>query len=175
MRSCEHVPALQIAMHTIAPIISARRLYAEPFPADEQEAPHVAIRTPIVMPESGHEDEPTSPVMRDDTTREQEPEHEDQHRAEQRHVERRHEPDERDDRERADERAPASACRGRCAACRRRRLAPPPNSDARGRAKRRTDRRQRAGEREEAARGDGAGADVLHVVVPDVARRTCRG
>ena len=60
-------------MHTIAPIISASRLYAEPSQPTARNTPHVAIKTPIVMPDSGDDVEPTSPVIRDDTTENRKP------------------------------------------------------------------------------------------------------
>jgi hypothetical protein len=60
-------------MQTIAPIISASRLYAEPSQPTSRKTPQVAMRTPIVMPESGQEEEPTSPVMREDTTEKRKP------------------------------------------------------------------------------------------------------
>src|SRR3989475_8375111 len=73
LRSCEHVPAFEIAIHMIAPIISASRLYAEPSQPTARNTPHVAIKTPIVMPDSGDDVEPTSPVIRDDTTENRKP------------------------------------------------------------------------------------------------------
>src|SRR2546427_1298693 len=73
LRSCEQVPAFEIAMHTTAPIISASRLYVEPSQPRARNTPHVAIKTPIVMPDSGHDVDPTSPVIRDETTEKRKP------------------------------------------------------------------------------------------------------
>ena len=72
-RSCEHVPAFEIAMHTTAPIIRASRLYAEPSQPTARKTAHVAIKTPIVIPDSGDDVEPTSPVIRDETTENRKP------------------------------------------------------------------------------------------------------
>src|SRR6266850_7404614 len=73
LRSWEHVPAFEIAMHTTAPIINASRLYAEPSQPQARNTPHVAIKTPIVMPDSGDDVEPTSPVIREETTEKRKP------------------------------------------------------------------------------------------------------
>src|SRR3989475_7309920 len=73
LRSCEHVPAFEIAIHTTAPIISASRLYAEPSQPTARKTAHAAIKTPIVMPDSGDDVEPTSPVIRDETTEKRNP------------------------------------------------------------------------------------------------------
>src|SRR5438445_308178 len=67
LRSWEVVPPLDDAMHTTAATVSAVSMAAWPTRPTMRKMMHVKSRVAMVMPEIGLDDEPISPVRRDDT------------------------------------------------------------------------------------------------------------
>src|SRR5262250_3749529 len=72
-RSCDVVPPLDDAMHTTAATVSAVNQNGGPVLPTAKKIMHVKSRVAIVMPEIGFEDEPISPVKRDDTVTNKKP------------------------------------------------------------------------------------------------------
>src|SRR5262245_48053894 len=66
-KSCDVVPPLEDAMHTTAAIDMAVSRSGMPVKPKIKKIKHVNNRVAIVIPEIGFDDEPTSPVKRDDT------------------------------------------------------------------------------------------------------------
>src|SRR5580704_13234065 len=67
LRSCDVVPPLDEAMHTTAAIVRAVSESALLLWPSETKTRQEMSRAATVMPEIGLEDEPTSPVRRDET------------------------------------------------------------------------------------------------------------
>src|SRR5215813_9409763 len=68
LRSCEVVPPFEAAIQTIPPIESAVTKYGSGFVhPSSQKARQVMSSVATVIPEIGFEEEPTSPVRRDET------------------------------------------------------------------------------------------------------------
>src|SRR5207244_3384014 len=66
-RSCDVVPPFDDAMHTMPPIESAVTKYGGAVQPMMRKHRHVSNSVATVMPEVGHEEEPTSPVSREET------------------------------------------------------------------------------------------------------------
>src|SRR6476620_4917719 len=67
LRSCEMVPPLDDAMQTIPPIDSAVTKYGGAVQPITRKMRQVKSRVAIIIPDVGQEDDPTSPVSRDET------------------------------------------------------------------------------------------------------------
>ena len=72
-RSWLVVPALLAAMHTTVPIDSAAAVYACPVRPSATKIRHTPISVAMAMPLIGLDEEPSSPVMRDETTEKKNP------------------------------------------------------------------------------------------------------
>src|SRR5215471_15585713 len=73
LRSCDVPPACAAAMQMTAPTHSATGAYASPVQPSATKIVHVRISVAIVMPEIGFDDDPMSPVMRDETVTKKKP------------------------------------------------------------------------------------------------------
>src|SRR6516225_1560613 len=67
LRSCDVVPPFDEAMQTTAATVSAVSIADGPIRPNTKKTRHVISRVAMVMPEIGLDEEPTSPVSRDDT------------------------------------------------------------------------------------------------------------
>jgi hypothetical protein len=67
LRSCDTVPPFEQAMHTMPPTESAVTYHAPPVQPTSRNTRQVSMRVAMVMPETGFEEEPISPVSREDT------------------------------------------------------------------------------------------------------------
>jgi len=72
-RSCEVVPPLEAAMQTTAPDRQRGDVIGAPRPANDQEDQTGEQHVATVMPEMGFEEEPISPVSREETVTKQKP------------------------------------------------------------------------------------------------------
>src|SRR6478672_6553835 len=72
-KSCDVVPAFEAATQTIAPIESTITLDATPPLPSKRKITEVSRIVAIVIPEIGFEDEPNSPVMREETVAKKKP------------------------------------------------------------------------------------------------------
>ena len=144
LRSCEVVPPFETAMQTIPAIESAARRYSGPTQPSRTKIRQVSSSVATVIPEIGFDDEPISPVSREETVTNRNPKSDDHRRRRRpgpvsvgrdqvRRGDRRHQPEraEADDPERQVALGPAG--------CRRRRpLARAQVAEAAGRASRRS-------------------------------------
>src|SRR6516225_2402920 len=73
LRSCDVVPPFDDAMHTTAATVSAVRVALLSVRPSDTKARQVKSRAATVMPEIGLDDDPTSPVNRDDTVTNKKP------------------------------------------------------------------------------------------------------
>src|ERR1700674_1385940 len=73
LRSCEMVPPFDDAMQTMPPIESAETKQGAADQPMSRKMRHVSKSVAIIMPEVGQEDDPTSPVSRDDTRTKRKP------------------------------------------------------------------------------------------------------
>src|SRR5271154_4748314 len=73
LRSCEVSPALAAAMHTTPPIVMARAPKAGAVHPFTRKMAEVAMSVAIVMPETGFEELPISPQMREETVTKRNP------------------------------------------------------------------------------------------------------
>ena len=73
LRSCDVVPPFDAAMHTMPPIDSAVTKYGGAVQPMIRNTRHVNSSVATVMPEIGFDDEPISPVSRDDTVTNKKP------------------------------------------------------------------------------------------------------
>src|SRR2546421_12652865 len=73
LRSCEVVPPFDAAIQTIPPIESAVTKYGGAVQPMIRNTRHVRSSVATVIPEIGFEDEPISPVNRDDTVTNRKP------------------------------------------------------------------------------------------------------
>src|SRR5258707_15882707 len=64
-KSCEVVPPLDEAIHTIPAIDSAVMRYSGPIQPSNTKIRHVSNKVAIVMPEIGLDDDPITPVIRE--------------------------------------------------------------------------------------------------------------
>src|ERR1043166_795295 len=72
-RSCEVVPPLEAAIQTMPPIESAVTKYGGAVQPMIKNTRHVSSNVATVMPEIGFDDEPTSPVKREETVTKRKP------------------------------------------------------------------------------------------------------
>src|SRR5687768_2105125 len=72
-RSWLVVPALLAAMHTTAPIDNAAAVYTCPVHPSTMQMRQTPIRVAMAMPLTGFDDDPSSPVMREETTEKKKP------------------------------------------------------------------------------------------------------
>src|SRR6188768_203594 len=73
LRSCDVAPALAAAMQTTAPTQSATGEYHSPVQPSATKIVHVRMRVAIVMPETGFDEDPMSPTIRDETVTKKKP------------------------------------------------------------------------------------------------------
>src|SRR5256885_15891687 len=66
-KSCEVEPPLEDAMQTTAPTDRAVTKYSGPVQPTSRKIKHVSSNVATVMPEIGFDEEPISPVSRDET------------------------------------------------------------------------------------------------------------
>ena len=81
MRSCEVVPPFDAAMQTIPAIERAATRYSVPIQPISTKIRQVSSSVATVIPEIGFDDEPISPVSRDETVTNRNPNSDDHHRA----------------------------------------------------------------------------------------------
>src|SRR5215813_7558164 len=72
-KSCDVVPPFEAAMQTTAPIDSASTFSIGDVMPSARKTKQVSIRVATVMPEIGFDDEPISPVRRDETVTNRKP------------------------------------------------------------------------------------------------------
>src|SRR5690348_18432168 len=73
LRSCEVVPPLEEAMQTTAATVKAVSIADGPMRPRTRKIRHVINNVAMVMPEMGLDDEPTSPVKREETVTNKKP------------------------------------------------------------------------------------------------------